>query len=337
MSTMRVVQVPKPGAPFEIVERPIPAPGPGEVRIKVGACGICHSDSFTKDGLFQGIQYPRVPGHEVAGLIDAVGPGVKGFAAGEFVGVGWHGGYCGECANCVRGDFFACVSGQVTGLTRDGGYGEYLVTPATSVAHLPQELSAVEAAPLLCAGITTYNALRNCGARGGDVVAVHGLGGLGHLGTQYAAKMGFHTVVIARGQDKAPLAKQLGADHYIDSQSQDASAELLKLGGAKAILATVVNAEAMASVQKGLATNGTLLLVGGVPSLSIDAIHLLMGRRSIKGWNSGTAIDSQDTVEFSVRTGVRSMNEIYPLDRVREAYERMISGKARFRVVLKMD
>ncbi len=336
MTSMRVVQVSKPGAPFEIVERPIPQPGPGEVRIKVGACGICHSDSFTKDALFEGIQYPRVPGHEVAGVIDAVGAGVKSFKAGDFVGVGWHGGYCGECVNCVRGDFFACVTNQVTGLTRDGGYAEYLVTPATSVARLPKELSAVEAAPLLCAGITTYNALRNCGARPGDVVAVHGLGGLGHLGTQYAAKMGFHTVVIARGQDKAPLAKQLGADHYIDSQSQDAAAELLKLGGAKAILATVVNAEAMASVQKGLAANGTLLLVGGVPSLSIDAIHLLMGRRSIKGWNSGTAIDSQDTVEFSARTGIRSMNEVYPLDRVAEAYERMISGKARFRVVLKM-
>lgn len=334
MALMRVAQVPRPKGPFEIVERPIPEPGPGSVRIKVLACGICHSDSITKEGTVPGIQYPRVPGHEVAGVIDAIGPGVAGWEPGQRVGVGWNGGYCGYCDHCRRGEFFACVRTQVTGISFDGGYGEYLVAPASAVALMPAELSPVEAAPLMCAGLTTFNALRNSGARPGDVVAVLGLGGLGHLGIQYAAKMGFHAVGIARGKDKEPLAHKLGAAVYIDSQTQDPAAELNKLGGARVILATAISGDAMSAVQGGLAANGTLLVVGAADSMQVSPLFLLMGCRSVKGWYSGTSIDSQDTLAFSVRTGVRSMNEAYPLDRVNEAYERMMSGKARFRVVL---
>jgi D-arabinose 1-dehydrogenase-like Zn-dependent alcohol dehydrogenase len=334
MAVMRVAQVSQPKGPFEIVERPVPEPGAGSVRIKVLACGICHSDSVTKEGVFPGIQYPRVPGHEVAGVIDAVGPGVAGWEPGQRVGVGWNGGYCGYCDHCRRGEFFACVRGQVTGISYDGGYGEYMVAPASAVALMPADLPPVEAAPLMCAGLTTFNALRNSGARPGDVVAILGLGGLGHLGVQYAAKMGFHTVGIARGKDKELLARQLGAAVYIDSQAQDPAAELLKLGGARAILATVTSGEAMSAVQGGLAVNGTLLIVGAAESLQVSPLFLLMGCRSVKGWYSGTSIDSQDTLSFSLRNGVRSMNETYPLDRVSEAYDRMMSGKARFRVVL---
>jgi D-arabinose 1-dehydrogenase-like Zn-dependent alcohol dehydrogenase len=336
MPTMRVAQVSRPNGPFEIVERPIPEPGPGTVRIKVQACGVCHSDSITKEGLFPGIQYPRVPGHEVAGVVDAVGPGVAGWQPGQKVGVGWNGGYCGYCDPCRRGEFFACVRGQVTGISYDGGYGEYLIAPASAVALMPAALPPVEAAPLLCAGLTTFNALRNTGARPGDVVAVLGLGGLGHLGVQYAAKMGFHTVGIARGKDKEPLARQLGASIYIDSQAQDPAAELLKLGGAKVILATATSGDAMAAVQGGLAVNGTLLIVGAAQSMQISPLSLIMGCRSVKGWYSGTSIDSQDTLAFSLQTGVRPMTEVYPFDRVSEAYDRMMSGKARFRAVLKI-
>jgi D-arabinose 1-dehydrogenase-like Zn-dependent alcohol dehydrogenase len=334
MAMMRVAQVSRPKGPFEIVERPIPEPGPGKVRIKVQSCGICHSDSLTKEGTFPGIQYPRVPGHEVAGVIDAVGPGVLGWERGQKVGVGWNGGYCGYCDHCRRGDFFACVRGQVTGVSYDGGYGEYMVAPASAVALRPDGLSPVESAPLLCAGLTTFNALRNSGAKPGDVVAVLGLGGLGHLGVQYAAKMGFHTVGIARGKDKESLARQLGASVYIDSQAQDPAAELQKLGGAKVILATATSGDAMSAVQGGLAVNGTLLIVGAAESMQVSPLPLLLGNRSIKGWNSGTSIDSQDTLSFSARGGVRPMNELYPLDRISEAYDRMMSGKARFRVVL---
>jgi len=334
---MRVVQVSRPKGPFEIVERPIPEPGAGTVRIKVLACGICHSDSVTKEGLFPGIQYPRVPGHEVAGVIDAVGPGVPGWEPGQRVGVGWNGGYCGYCDHCRRGDFFRSqVALQITGISFDGGYADYMVAPAIALASVPEDLSAVEAAPLMCAGITTYNALRNSGARPGDVVAVLGLGGLGHLGVQFAAKMGFKTVGIARGKDKEPLARQLGASIYIDSQAQDPAAELLKLGGAKVILATATSGEAMSAVQGGLAVNGTLLVVGAAASMQVSPLLLLTGCRSIKGWYSGTSIDSEDTLAFSARTGVRSMNELFPLERASEAYERMMSGKARFRVVLTM-
>jgi len=334
MKTMRVVQIARPKGPFEIAERPVPEPGAGSVRIKVHACGVCHSDSVTKEGLFPGIPYPRVPGHEVAGVIDAVGPGVLGWEAGQQVGVGWNGGYCGYCDPCRRGEFFACVRGQTTGVSYDGGYGEYMIAPASAVALMPADLPPVEAAPLMCAGLTTFNALRNSGARPGDVVAVLGLGGLGHLGVQYAAKMGFHTVGIARGKDKEPLARQLGASVYIDSQAQDPAAELLKLGGARVILATATSGEAMSAVQGGLAVNGTLLIVGAAESMQVSPLFLLSGCRSVKGWYSGTSIDSQDTLAFSKRTGVRSMNESYPLERVSEAYDRMMSGKARFRVVL---
>ncbi len=337
MAVMRVAQVSSPKGPFEIVERPIPEPGAGSVRIKVRACGICHSDSLTKEGLFPGIQYPRVPGHEVAGVIDAVGPGVLGWEPGQQVGVGWNGGYCGYCDPCRRGEFFACVRGQVTGISYDGGYGEYLIAPASAVALMPADLPPVDAAPLMCAGLTTFNALRNSGARPGDVVAVLGLGGLGHLGVQYAARMGFHTVGIARGKDKEALARQLGASVYIDSQAQNPAEELLKLGGAKVILATATSGDAMSAVQGGLAVNGTLLIVGAAESMQVSPLSLLMGCRSVKGWYSGTSIDSQDTLAFSMRSGVRSMNEVYPLDRVSEAYDRMMSGKARFRVVLKIS
>jgi D-arabinose 1-dehydrogenase-like Zn-dependent alcohol dehydrogenase len=270
----------------------------------------------------------------VAGVIDSVGPGVAGWTSGQRVGVGWHGGYCGHCDYCRRGEFFACVTGQVTGLTFDGGYAEYVIAPASAVARMPAELPPVDAAPLMCAGITTFNALRNSGARPGEVVAVLGMGGLGHLGVQYAARMGFHTIGIARGKDKEPLARQLGASIYIDSQAQDPAAELLKLGGAKVILATATSGEAMSAVQGGLVVNGTLLIVGAAASMQVSPVFLLMGSRSIKGWYSGTSIDSQDTLAFSARTGVRSMNETFPLERVNDAYDRMMSGKARFRVVL---
>ena len=335
MTKMRAVQVPRPKGPFEVVERDIPETKPGSVRIKVQACGICHSDSLTKDGLMPGIQYPRVPGHEVIGVVDAVGQGVAQWKPGQRVGVGWHAGHCGYCNNCSRGDFFACqTSTLISGLTFDGGYADYMVAPAEGIAAIPEELSAVEAAPLMCAGITTFNCLRNSGARSGDVVAILGLGGLGHLGVQYAAKMGFRTVGIARGKEKEPLAMKLGAHHYIDSQSQDPAAELLKLGGAKVILATATNAEAMSAVSGGLGVNGTLMIIGAVPSMQISPIQLLTGRQSVKGWYSGMAIDSQDTLAFSVLSGVRAMNEVYPLEKAPEAYERMMSGKARFRVVL---
>lgn len=331
---MRVAQVSRPKGPFELVERPVPEPGAGTVRIKVRACGVCHSDSLTKEGGFPGLQYPRVPGHEVAGVIDAVGPGVAGWTPGQKVGVGWNGGYCGSCDHCRRGELFACVRGQVTGVTYDGGYAEYLVAPASAVALMPPDLPPTEAAPLMCAGLTTFNALRNSGARPGDVVAVLGLGGLGHLAVQYAAKMGFHTVGIARGQDKEPLARKLGAAHYIDNQAQDPAAELQRLGGARVILATATSGEAMSAVQGGLGVGGTLLIVGVAESMQVSPLFLLSGCRSVKGWYSGTSIDSQDTLAFSVRAGVRSMNETYPLARVAEAYDRMMSGKARFRVVL---
>src|ERR1700736_2598601 len=335
MTKMRAVQVSRPNGPLEVVEREIPDPSPGSVRIKVQACGICHSDSLTKEGLMPGLQYPRVPGHEVIGVVDAVGQGVAQWKPGQRVGVGWHAGHCGYCNNCSRGDFFACqTSTLVSGLTFDGGYADYMVAPAEGIAAIPEELSAVEAAPLMCAGITTFNCLRNSGARAGDVVAILGLGGLGHLGVQYAAKMGFRTVGIARGKDKEPLARQLGASVYIDSQSQDPAEELNTLGGAKVILATATSGEAMAAVQGGLAVNGTLLILGAAESLQVSPLWLLMGCRSIKGWYSGTSIDSQDTLAFSAHAGVRSMNETFPLERVSDAYDRMMSGKARFRVVL---
>jgi len=336
MTTMRVAQIPGPKRPFEIVERPVPQPTPGTVRIKVSACGVCHSDALVKEGLWPGIQYPRVPGHEVAGAIDAVGDGVTHWKVDQRVGVGWNGGYCGRCDNCRRGNLFACETQQVTGISFDGGYGEYMIAPATAVARFPDELPPVDAAPLMCAGLTTFNALRNSGARSGDVVAVLGLGGLGHLGVQYAAKMGFNVVAIARGKDKEPLARQLGAAIYIDSQSQDPAAELQELGGASVVIATVTAGAAMSAVVGGLAPNGTLMVIGAAESLQLSPVVLIGGQRSVKGWYSGMSIDSEDTLVFSARTGVHSMNETFPFERVNEAYERMMSGKARFRVVLTM-
>lgn len=335
MSSMRAVQVSKAGGPLELVERTIPEPGEGQVRIKVQACGICHSDVLVKDGGMPGITYPRIPGHEVIGVIDEVGPRVTRFKTGQRVGVGWNGGYCGYCDNCRRGDFFACLtSSEVTGITYDGGYAEFMVAPQGAVALAPDELSATDGGPLMCAGVTTFNALRNSGARPGDVVAVLGVGGLGHLGVQYAAKMGFRTVAIARGKDKEPLARELGASDYIDSKNQDPAEELRKLGGATVVLATVTGGDAMSAAQAGLAPNGKLMVLGAAPSLSISPILLLMRKQSVVGWYSGTAIDSQDTLNFSVRQGVHSMNEIYPLERAAEGFERMLSGNARFRVVL---
>ncbi len=332
---MRVAQIAKARGPIEIVERDVPTPGPGTVRIKVHACGVCHSDTMVKEGLVN-IQYPRVPGHEVSGVIDAVGADVSQWKVGQAVGVGWHGGYCGRCENCRRGNLFACVTGLVTGITSDGGYAEYMIAPASAVALMADGLSPIDSAPLMCAGITTFNALRNSGARPGDVVAVLGLGGLGHLGVQYAKKMGFLTVGIARGKDKEPLAKKLGADVYIDNQAQDPAAELQKLGGAAVILATATSGDAMSAVQGGLGVNGLMLLVGAVDKMQISPLSLLMRNQSLKGWYSGTSIDTQDTLAFSARNGVHSMNEIYPLERAAEAYDRMASGKARFRVVLDM-
>jgi alcohol dehydrogenase/propanol-preferring alcohol dehydrogenase len=335
MSKMRAVQVTHPNGPFEMVEREVPNPAAGLVRVKVQACGVCHSDSLTREGTFPGLQFPRVPGHEVVGTVDAVGAGVAGWAHGQRVGVGWHGGHCGHCESCRRGDFFACPTAGVTGISSDGGYADYLIARASALALLPDELPAVEAAPLMCAGVTTFNSLRNSGARPGDLVAVLGLGGLGHLAVQFAAKMGFKTVAIARGPDKEPLAKKLGAWRYLDSQSQDPAAELGKLGGAKAIIATVTDGDAMSAVQGGLGVNGTLMVLGApYKPLAVSAYVLIGGRRSVKGWYSGTSIDSQDALSFSVLSGVRSMNEVYPLERASEAYDRMMSGKARFRVVL---
>jgi D-arabinose 1-dehydrogenase-like Zn-dependent alcohol dehydrogenase len=335
MPKMRAVQVARAGGELQLVERDIPEPQPGWVRIKVEGCGICHSDSLIKEGQWPGIQYPRVPGHEVVGVVDAIGPDVAGWKCGQRVGVGWHGGHCGYCEHCRRGDFFACqVSLLTTGISFDGGYAEYMVAPAKALAQVPDDLTAIDAAPLMCAGVTTFNALRNSGAQPGDVVAVLGIGGLGHLGVQFAAKMGFKTIAIARGKDKAPLAKNLGAIHYIDSHAQDPAAELTKLGGARAVIATVTNADAMTAVLGGLAPNGVLMVIGAAGPLSVDPILLISGRRSLKGWYSGTSIDSQDTLKFSALAGVESMNEIFPLDRAADAYERMMSGKARFRVVL---
>ena len=332
---MRAVQVPRAGGAFELVERDIPEPQPGWIRVKVEACGICHSDSLVKEGLWPAIQYPRVPGHEIIGIVDAVGERVKPWRSGQRVGIGWHGGNCGYCDHCRRGEFFACeVSLLTTGISFDGGYAEYIVAPAKAIALVPDKLSAVDGAPLMCAGVTTFNALRNSGARGGDVVAVLGIGGLGHLGVQFAARMGFSTVAIARGKDKEAFARKLGAHHYIDSHALDPAAELNKLGGAKVVIATATNADAMAAALGGLAPNGVLMIIGAAGPIAVDPILLITGCRSVKGWYSGTSIDSQDTLAFSVSSGVESINEVFPLERAAEAYERMMSGKARFRVVL---
>ena len=335
MQRMRAVQVKAANGPFELVERDIPTPGARQVRVKVQACGICHSDMFTKLGAFPGIQYPRVPGHEIVGVIDAVGADVPDWNPGARVGIGWHGGHCGHCASCRRGDFITCSRGQIPGITYDGGYAEYLVAPFEALASVPKELSAAEAAPLLCAGITTFNALRHSGASAGDTVAILGIGGLGHLAVQFAQKMGYHTVAIARGADKKALALKLGARHYIDSTTQDVAAELTKLGGARVIVATVTDSKSMSAVVGGLGIDGKLLIVGAsMQPIEVPPLTLIAGRRSISGWPSGTATDSEDTLDFSVLSDIRPLIETFPLERAPEAYERMMSGKARFRVVL---
>jgi D-arabinose 1-dehydrogenase-like Zn-dependent alcohol dehydrogenase len=336
MATMRAVQIAESKGSFELTERKVPEPGAGFVRIKVQACGVCHSDAITREGTWPGMEYPRIPGHEIAGIVDAVGAGVAEWNPGQRVGVGWYGGHCGYCDSCRRGDFITCrTAPRITGVTHDGGYAEYMVAPASAVALIPDGLSAIEAAPLMCAGVTTFNSLRNSTARPGDTVAVLGLGGLGHLAVQFAAKMGFRTLAIARGREKEALARKLGAQHYIDGQAQDVAAELQKLGGARVILATVTSGKAMSPAVGGLGVNGQLIVLGAAEDpLEISAIQLIMARRSIVGWPSGTAMDSQDTLNFSVLQGVRPMTEVFPLERAAEAYEHMMSGKARFRVVL---
>ena len=338
MSRMRVVQVSRANGPFELVERDIPTPGPRQVRIKVQACGICHSDSFTKLGAFPGIRFPRVPGHEVVGVLDAVGSDVPEWKARARVGVGWHGGHCGHCASCRRGDFITCTTGQIPGISYDGGYADYMIAPFEALAAVRDALSSAEAAPLLCAGITTFNALRHSGAGPGDLVAVLGIGGLGHLGVQFAAKMGCRTVAVARSTDKEPLARQLGAHHYIDSTSQNVAAELTKLGGARVILATLTDAKSMSDAVGGLGVDGKLMVIGAsMQPIEVSPLALISARRSIAGWPSGTASDSEDTMDFSVLSQIRPLIETYPLERAADAYERMMSGKARFRVVLTTD
>jgi D-arabinose 1-dehydrogenase-like Zn-dependent alcohol dehydrogenase len=335
---MKAVQVPKPGGNFEIVERPIPQPGRDQVRIKVESCGICHSDVLVKEGQWPGIQYPRVPGHEIAGRIDAIGPDVTLWKPGQRVGVGWHGGHCFECEPCRRGDFVNCKFEKITAIHFDGGYQEYMVIGSEAVAAMPDDLAADEAGPLLCAGITVFNALRNSGARAGDTVAVQGIGGLGHLGIQYARQMGFRTVAIGRGADKQDLAKKLGAHEYIDNSAGDPAQALQKLGGASVVLATAPDSKSMSDLVNGLAPNGKLLVIGAGPQpLSVTPVQLIIGNKEIKGWASGTARDSEDALNFSALSGVRPMIERYPLEKAAEAYQRMLSGNARFRVVLTMS
>jgi D-arabinose 1-dehydrogenase-like Zn-dependent alcohol dehydrogenase len=338
MSTkMRAAQISKPGGDWELVERDIPEPGPDQVRVKVEACGICHSDSLVKDGVWPGLQFPRVPGHEIAGQVDALGGNVTAWQKNQRVGVGWHGGHCFVCDQCRRGDFAMCVNRKVTGIDFDGGYATHVIVPAAVLAAIPDDLHAEEAGPFMCAGVTVFNALRNSGARSGEVVAVHGIGGLGHLGVQYARQMGFETIAINRGNDKEELARQLGAHHYIDATTQDVVAELQKLGGASVILATAPNAQAISGLVDGLAPSGKLLVPAApLEPLSINVFSLITKRSSVAGWYSGTAKDSQDTLEFSALSGVHPMIEKYPLDQVAEGYEQMHSGRVRFRVVLTM-
>jgi D-arabinose 1-dehydrogenase-like Zn-dependent alcohol dehydrogenase len=337
MSKMKAVQVGKAGGNFELVERNIPEPGRTQVRIKVEACGICHSDALVKEGHWPGIQYPRVPGHEIAGHIDAVGADVTNWKPGQRVGVGWHGGHDFTCNPCRRGDFINCQNEKITGISLDGGYQEYMIAPAEAVAAIPDDLSAADAAPLLCAGITVFNALRHSGAHPGDLVAVQGIGGLGHLGVQYARQMGFRTFAIGRGKDKEELARKLGAAHYIDTAAGDPVAELQKFGGARVILATAPDSKSMSALFNGLSSAGKLLVVGASPdAINVTPIQLIVGSKSLAGWASGIATDSEDTMQFSALTGVRPMIEKYPLEKAAEAYEQMISGRARFRVVLTM-
>ena len=337
VAPMKVAQISKPGADFEIVERAVPEPDAGHVRIKVQACGVCHSDVLTKEGLWPGLQYPRVPGHEVAGVIDEVGAGVSAWKKGQRAGVGWHGGQDNTCRECRRGDFRNCENVKVAGISYDGGYQQYMIAPIEALVAIPDGLNDVEAAPLLCAGITTYNALRNSGAMPGDVVAVQGIGGLGHLGVQFANKFGYKTVAIGRGPDNAMLAKKLGANLYIDSQATNAAEELQKLGGARVIMATAPSSKAMSALIDGLGPNGKLIVVGAsFDPIEVTPAQLIFGSKTIQGWAAGTPAASEDTLNFAELTGVRPMVETYPLERAGEAYARMMSGKAQFRVVLTM-
>ena len=337
VAPMKVAQVPKAGADFEIVEREIPAPGAEEVRIKVQACGVCHSDVLTKEGSWPGIQYPRVPGHEVAGIVDELGPGVSEWKRGQRVGVGWHGGHDGTCAACRRGDFGNCKNVKIAGISYDGGYQQYMVAPVEALTCIPDGLSDAEAAPLLCAGITTFNALRHSGAMPGDLVAILGVGGLGHLGIQFANKFGYKVAAIGRGMENAPLAKKLGAGVYIDSKTKNAAEELQKLGGAQVILATAPSSKAMSELIDGLGPNGKLMVVGvDFAPIEVTPTQLIIGSRSLQGWVSGTPADAEDTLRFAEQADVRPMIETYPLEKASEAYARMMSGNAQFRVVLTM-
>ncbi len=331
----RAMQVSAAGGAFQLIEKQFPNPGPGQVRIRVHACGVCHSDSLTKFGQWPGIQFPRVPGHEVAGIVDAVGPDVPLFQPGQRVGLGWHGGHCNFCPPCRRGDFILCENQLISGIDFDGGYADYVIAPANALAFIPADLAPADAGPLLCAGVTTFNSLRNSGARSGDTVAILGIGGLGHLAVQYAAKSGYRTVAVARGQDKAPLAHQLGAHLYIDSTTQDPADELQKLGGAQVILSTVTSAKALEWTVNGLAPTGKLIIVGAPDGpIVVSPFPMILGRRTVLGWPSGTGMDSEDTLNFSALTGVKPMIETYSLERAEEAFDRMMSGNARFRVVL---
>jgi D-arabinose 1-dehydrogenase-like Zn-dependent alcohol dehydrogenase len=337
LAPMKVAQISKPGGDFEIVERTIPEPDAGQVRIKVQACGVCHSDVLTKEGLWPGIQYPRIPGHEVAGVVDKVGEGVSAWKKGQRVGVGWHGGQDNTCRACRRGDFRNCQNVKVCGISYDGGYQEYMVAPVEALAEIPDGLRDAEAAPLLCAGITTYNSLRHSGALPGDLVAVLGIGGLGHLGIQFANKFGYKVVAIGRGSENAALAKKLGASMYIDSQSTNAAEALQKLGGAQVILATAPSSKAMSELIDGLGPNGKLMVIGAAfDPIEVTPLQLISGSRTIQGWAAGTPADSEDTLRFAELSGVRPMIETYPLEKAAEAYARMMSGKAEFRVVLTM-
>jgi D-arabinose 1-dehydrogenase-like Zn-dependent alcohol dehydrogenase len=338
VATMKTAQVPGPGGEFEITEREIPAPGPGQVLIKVQACGVCHSDAFTKDGSWPGIQYPRVPGHEVVGIIDRIGAAVSAWKKGQRVGVGWHGGHDGTCRQCRRGDFRNCSNLQVAGISYDGGYQEYMLAPVEALVAVPESLAAGEAGPLLCAGITTYNALRHSGALPGDLVAVQGIGGLGHLGIQFAHKFGYEVVAIGRGPETGALARKLGASLYIDSKATNAAVALQQMGGARVILATAPNSKAMSALVDGLGPNGRLLVIGATfDPIEVTPVQLISGSRSIHGWASGTPADSEDALRFAELSGVRPMIETYPLEEASQAYTRMLSGKAEFRVVLTMQ
>src|SRR2546427_2061780 len=337
MTTMQAVQVPQPGADFELVERDMPEPGPAQVRIRMQACGICHSDVLTKDGLLPGMSYPRVPGHEVTGVIDEVGAGVQDWQKGDRVGVGWHGGQDGTCPACRRGDFMNCANAKVCGVSYDGGYQEFMVAPLEALARMSATLDAAQAAPLMCAGVTTFNALRHSGAVPSDLVAIQGIGGLGHLGVQFAKKFGYRVAAVGRGSDNATLAKKLGADVYINSAATDPAAELQKLGGARVILATAPSGKAMSALVGGLGVNGTMVVVGAsMDPIEVSPNQLLFGKKGIKGWAGGIPTDSQDTLRFAEMTGVRPMIEKYPLAKAAEGYARMMSGKAEFRVVLTM-